>query len=75
MSTSLQCYCKTKTTEIPLKECSAYGQIGQGGGGEREDLHLWAPSVTPHIIYLYIAKRFDFTHNRTMNAVSNQLCV
>jgi len=33
-------YCRTtaKTTEIPLKECSAYGQIDQGGGeyGGRE---------------------------------------
>ena len=28
------------TTEIPLKECSAYGQIDQGGG-EREEPHIY----------------------------------
>ena len=30
-----------KTTEIPLKECSAYGQIDQGGGGEREETDIY----------------------------------
>ena len=29
------------TTEIPLKECSAYGQVDQGGGGEREQPHIY----------------------------------
>ena len=28
------------TTEIPLKECSAYGQIDQGGG-ESEEPHIY----------------------------------
>ena len=28
------------TTEIPLKECSAYGQVDQGGG-EREEPHIY----------------------------------
>ena len=28
------------TTEIPLKECSAYGQIDQDGG-EREEPHIY----------------------------------
>ena len=28
------------TTEIPLKECSAYGQIDQGGD-EREEPHIY----------------------------------
>ena len=28
------------TTDIPLKECSAYGQIDQGGG-EREEPHIY----------------------------------
>ena len=28
------------TTEIPIKECSAYEEIGQGGG-EREEPHIY----------------------------------
>ena len=28
------------TTEIPLKKCSAYGQIDQGGA-EREEPHIY----------------------------------
>ena len=38
----LQCHCRatTKTTVIPLKECSAYGQIDQGGG-EREETCIY----------------------------------
>ena len=39
--TSLQCHFRNKTTEIPLKECSAYGQIDQGGGSEREDNYIY----------------------------------
>ena len=30
-----------KTTEIPLKECSAYGQIDQRGGGEMEKTYIY----------------------------------
>ena len=30
-----------KTTEIPLKECSAYGEIDQGVGGEREEAYIY----------------------------------
>ena len=30
------------TTEIPIKDCSAYGQIDQSGGGEREEPHIYA---------------------------------
>ena len=29
-----------KTTEIDLKECSAYGQVDQGGG-EREETDIY----------------------------------
>ena len=29
------------TTEIPLKECSAYGQIDRGGGGESEENYIY----------------------------------
>ena len=30
------------TTEIPLKECSAYGQIDQcGGGGEKGENYIY----------------------------------
>ena len=38
----LQCHCRAtaKTTEIPLKECSAYGQIDQGGS-EREETCIY----------------------------------
>ena len=39
--TSLQCHFRNKTTEIPLKECSAYGQIDQGGGGEGEENYIY----------------------------------
>ena len=36
------CHCRatTKTADIPLKECSAYGQIDQGSG-EREEPHVY----------------------------------
>ena len=34
---SLQCHFRNKSTEIPLKECSAYGQIDQGGGEGEEN--------------------------------------
>ena len=34
------CHFRNKTTEIPLKECSAYGQIGQGGD-EREETYIY----------------------------------
>ena len=39
--TSLQCHFRNKTTEIPLKECSAYGQVDQGGGSEREETCIY----------------------------------
>ena len=39
--TSLQCHFRNKTTEIQLKECSAYGQIDQGGGSEREENYIY----------------------------------
>ena len=39
--TSLQCHFRNKTTEIQLKECSAYGQIDQGGGSEREETYIY----------------------------------
>jgi len=29
-----------KSMEIPMKECSAYGQIDQGGG-DREEAHIY----------------------------------
>jgi len=29
-----------KSMEIPMKECSAYGQIDQGGG-DREEAHTY----------------------------------
>jgi len=29
-----------KTAEIPLKECSAYGEIDQGGG-KREEAYIY----------------------------------
>jgi len=29
-----------KSAEIPMKECSAYGQIDQGGG-DREEAHIY----------------------------------
>ena len=29
------------TTEISLKECSAYGQIDHGGSGEREENYIY----------------------------------
>ena len=32
--------CRAKTAEIPLKECSAYGQVDQGGA-EREEPHIY----------------------------------
>lgn len=37
--TSLQRHCRTTavTTVIPLKECSAYGQIDRGGGEKGEN--------------------------------------
>ena len=42
--TSLQCCYRlrgtAKTAEISLKECSAYGQIDQGGA-EREETHIY----------------------------------
>ena len=38
--TSLQCHFRNKTTEIPLKECSAYGQIDHGGS-EREETYIY----------------------------------
>ena len=38
------------TTEIPLKECSAYGQIDQGGG-EREEPHIYELPQWLHILY------------------------
>ena len=31
---------RAKTAEIPLKECSAYGQVDQGGA-EREEPHIY----------------------------------
>ena len=37
-----------KATEIPLKECSAYGQIDQGGG-ERENYIYEHPTVMADI--------------------------
>ena len=39
--TSLQCHFRNKTTEIPLKECSAYGQVEQDGGSEREENYIY----------------------------------
>ena len=41
-----------KTTEIPLKECSAYGQTDQGGGGEREE----TDTMNTHSDYITIQK-------------------
>ena len=43
MRTSLHYHCRTTamTTEIPLKECSAYGQIDQGGGGEKGENYIY----------------------------------
>ena len=35
------CTATAVTTEIPLKECSAYGQIDQGGGAEREENYIY----------------------------------
>ena len=31
---------RAKISEIPLKECSAYGQVDQGGA-EREEPHIY----------------------------------
>ena len=45
------------TTEIPLKECSAYGQIDQGGGGESEENYIYE-----HPQWLYTCKEFDLIH-------------
>ena len=40
-SSNLTCRAIPKTTEIPLKGCSAYGEIDHGAGGEREEAYIY----------------------------------
>ena len=53
------------TTEIPLKEYLAYGQIDQHDGGEKER----SPTCTTRTVTGYR----NCTHTVTLNAVSSQL--
>lgn len=36
----VECLYRAKTTDIALKECSAYGPVDQGGA-EREEPHIY----------------------------------
>ena len=54
------------TTEIPLKECSAYGQIDQGGD-EREEPHIYErpqwlhiPNLAKHMHFWFYSTHSSF---------------